>query len=180
VLSGIDDSIVCFNKGTLIECLDESGSATYLPIESLKKGDLVNVYREGGLKISHIGKRNLKNGVDTHFTKNMYKMKEAVDGFEKLVVTGGHSILVDELNEYELEHYKSINFLRGNGDIIKIKNKCLSLAGYSNKFEKIEDNEIYTYYHLVLDGEEEQYGIWANGVLTETCSKTCYFRNNLC
>jgi methionyl-tRNA synthetase len=42
-------------------------------------------------------------------------------------------------------------------------------------FEKLKDNKQYNYYHFVLennDDDEERYGIWANGALTETPSKS--------
>ena len=44
----------------------------------------------------------------------------------------------------------------------------------SKDFIKMENNNTYTYYHLVLENEGDndlRFGIWANGVLTETPSK---------
>ena len=44
----------------------------------------------------------------------------------------------------------------------------------SSLFEKIDNTNIYTYYHFTLENngnDEERYGVWANGVLTETPSK---------
>jgi hypothetical protein len=35
----------------------------------------------------------------------------------------------------------------------------------------MQDQDMYTYYHLLLennDDVEERFGIWANGILTET------------
>jgi hypothetical protein len=35
----------------------------------------------------------------------------------------------------------------------------------------MQDTNLYNYYHLLLennDDEEERFGIWANGILTET------------
>jgi hypothetical protein len=52
-----------------------------------------------------------------------------------------------------------------------IDNKRLLLSSVSDEFYAIQDNEVYTYYHLLLENnndEEERFGIWANGILTET------------
>ena len=50
-------------------------------------------------------------------------------------------------------------------------NKHLLLSSVSDEFAPMQDNGVYTYYHLLLENnhdEEERFGIWANGVLTET------------
>jgi hypothetical protein len=59
------------------------------------------------------------------------------------------------------------------GETPKIDGKSLLLSGVSNEFVKMQDSNIYTYYHLVPEnnGNDERVGIWANGVLTETPSK---------
>ena len=94
---------------------------------------------------------------------------------EDLIITGGHSILVDSLTENQLEKYKRDNIFQ-NGDN-KIDDKYLLLASYSDKFEKILDNNTYTYYHFTLENDgnnDARYGVWADGILTETPSKNYY------
>jgi hypothetical protein len=87
---------------------------------------------------------------------------------EDLIVTGGHSILVDEFSESEKEK------LNKNGVkeyIYKIDDKYLLFASASDQFVPLTDNEKYNYYHLTLENNgdgNQQFGIWANGVLTET------------
>jgi hypothetical protein len=48
------------------------------------------------------------------------------------------------------------------------------MAGYSSKFEQIQEKEKFTYYNFNLenDGDEnKRYGVYANGVLVETPSE---------
>jgi hypothetical protein len=92
---------------------------------------------------------------------------------EDLIVTGGHAILVDDLGEYEEKNEELL------GDI-KIDDKYLLLCSLSDKFEKIVDNEIYEYYHLSLENDnnnDRRFGIWANGILTETVSKNQFLKH---
>ena len=61
----------------------------------------------------------------------------------------------------------------------KISDKFLLLACFSDKFEKIENNETYNVYHLILesDDKKEQFGIYANnGILTESMNEEFYLK----
>jgi hypothetical protein len=165
---------VCFNEGTKILCLNDSGEDEYFPIENLRKGDLVKTYKHGYKKIDLIGKNTMKNSIGI-FTSCMYKMEKTEKNglIEDLIVTGGHSILVDDLGEYKEENDK----LLGSTQIID--DKYLLLACISKDFVKINNNNVYTYYHFTLenDGDDDaRFAVWANGVLTETPSKK-YFIN---
>jgi hypothetical protein len=167
----------CFNEGTKILCLNDSGEEEYIPIEKLKKGDFVKTYKHGYKKIDLIGKNTMKNiSSDIKNTLNqfafcMYKMEKTKQNglIEDLVVTGGHAILVDDLGEY-----KEANKRAFGSNVPKIDDKYLLLAGISKDFVRIKDNNVYTYYHLSLvnhGNDDQRFGIWANGILTETLSK---------
>jgi len=100
-ITGIGFSITespCFNEGTKILCLNNK-EEEYVPIENLRAGDIVKTYHYGYRKIELIGKNCLINHPDHKFTSSMYKMeKTETNGLiEDLIVTGGHSILVDDL-----------------------------------------------------------------------------------
>jgi hypothetical protein len=93
---------VCFNEGTKILCLNKNFEEEYISIEKLRKGDLVKSYKHGYRKIDLIGKNAMLN--DPCIWSNcMYKMKKNDNNglIEDLIVTGGHSILVDDLLEYK-------------------------------------------------------------------------------
>jgi hypothetical protein len=57
-----------------------------------------------------------------------------------------------------------------------IDDKYLLLSCVSKDFKKLENNNLYNYYHFVLEnsGNDERYGVWANGILTETPSKNFF------
>ena len=91
-----------------------------------------------------------------------------------LTISGGHSILVDKLTEEQLN--KQHDFLFNK----KIEDKYLLLSCFSSDFEKIEPTEeLLEIYHLCLENEdyEGQYGIWVNGILSESCSIS-HFKNH--
>ena len=166
-------SITCYDKHTKILCL-QNNIEEYITISDLKIGDLVKTYKNGYKKIELIDCRNIIQ--NTKKNSRMYQYKYSIDNFENLKVTGGHSILVDELSENEKNSQLSINFNE------RIEDKQLALAMYSSQFEEIPfQNEINTVYHLVLENEDENghYGMWASGILTESCIKK-YFNKYLC
>ena len=107
----------------------------------------------------------------------MYKMKKSEENglIVDLIVTGYHSILVDNLGEYE-EATQQIF-----GTIPMIDDKYLLLSSTSTDFVKMQDNETYTYYHFILENNldnDERFGVWSNGVLTETPSKKVFLTKN--
>ena len=77
---------------------------------------------------------------------------------EDLIITGWHSVLVNRLTPEQEEKHKELDF------IYHIDNKCLLLASVSNQFQKMENRDVYTYYNLTFetDNEDERFGIWAN------------------
>jgi hypothetical protein len=166
-----------FNEGTKILCLNNVGEEEYIPIENLRAGDFVKTYKNGYRKIDLIGKNTMINNPDK-FTECMYKMAKTEENglLEDLFVTGGHSILVDDLQEYQEESKKIF------GVIPKIEDKYFLLAGISKDFVKLKNVDVYNYYHFTLenDGDDDQrFGVWANGILTETPSKTYFLQRKL-
>jgi len=176
---------ICFNKNTKILCI-ENNEEKYIPIEKMNIYTIVKTYLHGNKRIKNIYRGEMINDPNS-WNNCMYKMKkqnfsftreiynknkfaitktETNEMIDDLIVTGGHSILVDNISKEE----EMIQDKYWNSKKYKIDDKKLLLASVSNKFEKIQDNNIYTYYHfnLINDGERRRYGIWANGVLTET------------
>ena len=158
----------CFNKGTHI--LTEQG---YVRIEDLKKGDLVKTYLHGYKGITKIGKGFGKNNNENKVL-NMHEFKGIYE--EPLIITGGHSMLVNDLGDLKEENEKWFH-----GGTYKIEDKYLLLATVSKDFKEINDGSEFEYYHLVLENEDEngQYGIWANEVLTESASEEWFVKAGL-
>ena len=104
---------------------------------------------------------------------HMYKN---VNFEEPLIITGGHSILVDDLGLFKEENEKWFH-----GGTNKIDDKYLLLATVSKDFVEIKDGSEFEYYHLLLENEDEngQYGIWANDVLTESATEEWFMKAGL-
>jgi hypothetical protein len=160
----------CFNKGTKILCMNKQLKDKYVKIELLQIGDLVKTYKHGYRKVSRVISGTLINN-PKKWNMCMYKMvKTPLNGLiENLIVTGGHSILVDAISEEEQKKYDEMGLTEFSKTTID--NKKLLLACVSDQFTPMQDTNVYTYYHLLLENnndEEERFGIWANGILTET------------
>ena len=155
---------ICYNSGTKILCvLNEI--EVYRLIEELQPGDLVKTYLHGNLPIELIKSNKMVNNPDK-WADCMYSLPS--DGFNDLIVTGGHSILKRMVND--LDSGEWVNCHRFS----KIDKLFLHRAAFCKDFKKINDTNIYTYYHLSLKGrnERQRYGIWANGVLSESTFKS--------
>jgi len=170
---GVDQSTItaaCFSEDTKILCLNLDSKEEYIPVKNLKKGDLVKTYLHGYRKINIICKGILKNNI-SKFRDCMYKMKKTDENglIEDLMVTGGHSIMVDELTKEE--HDTTVRIWK----LDQVDNKYLLMAGISDKFEQIQGDKIFKYYHFSLENDgnpDNRYGVFANGVLVETPSET--------
>jgi hypothetical protein len=167
----------CFNEGTKILSLNKNLEEEYIPIEKLRKGDLVKSYKHGYRKIDLIGKNSMINDPNT-WNVCMYKMeKTETNGLlEDVIITGGHSILVDDLGSYKTENDQLFN-----GIPQKIDDKYLLLAAVSLEFVKLENTNLYTYYHFTLENngnDDDRFGVWANGILTETPSNNQFKSHN--
>ena len=108
----------------------------------------------------------------------MYKMEKTEENglLEDLIVTGWHAIMVDDLGEFKEENDKKFGSTTPT-----IDGKHLLLSSVSTDFVKVEDTNVYTYYHFILENNEhddERFGVWANGILAETPSKNDYLTKN--
>jgi hypothetical protein len=170
----------CFNKGTQILCYDEAtNEELYKPIEELCKGQLVKTYKHGYRKIDLIGEGKFINDPNI-FHNCMYKLPKTNGMMDDLIITGYHSILVDDLDDYLNEEEIAQTKLLFGGEFQKIDNKYLLLASVSNLFTQIKDNNLYTYYHFILEGDgndDDRYGVYANGILSETPTKEIFVKH---
>jgi len=160
---------ICFRKGTSILCLVD-GEEKQVPIQKIKKGDLVKTYNHGYKKVE-----------DTEYTyssmcnklSSLYKLPMGTySGMtDDLYITGGHSLLVDKLSENERDNMSRISW---KPHLFKIADKHKLLAMYNPKMERITERD--KVYHIVLEQIDERsnysaYGVYANGVLAESCSR---------
>jgi surface protein len=159
--------IVCFLEGSKI--LTDKG---YKPIQDLRKGDLVKTIKHEYVPIDMIGKRDIYHIASTERIKDqLYKCSkdQYPELTEDLIITGCHSILVDKFTSEE-QREKTIQV---NGDTYVTDRKYRLPACADDRTSVYEVPGTYTIYHLALENDDYymNYGIYANGLLVETCSK---------
>ena len=156
---------VCFNEGTKILCL-KNGEEQYVAVEQLREGDEVKTMNHGYKKIADMRKGSFRlNGLRD---MGMYKMKKQGNMIADLEMSGLHSVLVDA---NDAKYADDIKRQRGlNNKKFYIDGKFRLRANESHEFQKMEQNE-YTIYSFALEEQQEQYGVWANGVLVETTKR---------
>jgi hypothetical protein len=112
--------------------------------------------------VHNVSKERIKNQL-YECTNDKYS-----DLFEPLVITGCHSILVDWLTQEQGE-----KTMKDFGDIYETDGKARLCAYLDEKATVYEIPGNYTIYHLALENEHYggNYGIYANGLLVESCSK---------
>jgi len=90
-----------------------------------------------------------------------------------LYLTGGHSLLVDKLT---IEQATEI--LKMEGVIFLTDNKARLFTCLEEKAVLVDEEDVEIY-HLCLENSDPDlnYGIYANGLLVETCQKSCIKKN---
>jgi hypothetical protein len=161
------NDIVCFKQGSKI--LTDKG---YICIELLKKGDLVKTLKHDFVPINMLGKREFYNpALKDRIKDQLYKcsQEQYPEVFEPLIITGCHSILIEEYKDQE-EREKTIEVV-GNTYITDDKYRLPACVDERASIYETEGNTMI--YHLALDCDDYymNYGIYANGLLVETCSK---------
>jgi hypothetical protein len=160
-------SVPCFKNDTKI--LTNKG---YCLIQDLKQGDFVKTFKNGYKKIDIIYTTKIYHPSLPERTKDqLYKcsQSEYPDLFDPLVITGNHSILVDEISNEE-QKQKTIKIL---GKICVTDTKYRLPACVDPRASVYETPGTYDIYHLALENNYNymNYAIYANGLLVETSSK---------
>jgi|LauGreDrversion4_1035100.scaffolds.fasta_scaffold67240_1 hypothetical protein len=158
--------IACFNENTKI--LTNKG---YVAIQDLRKGDLVVTLKNGYKPVDMIGYREIENVICEEKIKDKLYVctnKEYPEIVEDLIMTGCHSILVDQFKEGEREKTKEIL-----GDVFVTDGKLRLPTCVDERASPYEKEGKFTIYHIALENEDYymNYGIYANGLIVETCSK---------
>jgi hypothetical protein len=121
-----------------------------------------------------IGKREIyHNAFQKGYKDQLYKccQDQYPELLEDLIITGCHSILVD--NFIDEEQKEKVIKVNGKGKIYVTDYKYRLPACCDPRASVYEHKGIYTVYHLALDNDDYymNYGIYANGLLVETTSK---------
>lgn len=157
---------ICFLKGTYIYTKEG-----YKQIETLKKGDLVNTFKDNYVAIDTIVEEEMYHDASKPRNKGqLFKLDypEYPQLLKELYITGAHSILVGKLTEKQ-----KAQILQDYGKVFAT-DLFDRLPAYIDERAKVhEESGTYTIYHLALENENmhSNYGIFANGLLVESLSK---------
>jgi hypothetical protein len=162
---------VCFLEGTKILAFIDN-KETYAPIQTLRKGDLIKTSMDGYKAIDTIGYSTINNpGHDQRIKDRLYKCSQDKypELIEDLVLTGGHSILVNELTDKQREET-----IKCSNDIFVTDEKYRLFAFLDDRTKPYTIEGQHTIWHLALENDNYywNYGIYANGLLVETASKS--------
>ena len=164
----------CFKEDTKI--LTDKG---YVAIQDLRKGDMVKTLHDDYKAIAMIGSEEIHHNSKDERNRNQlfkYSSTNHPEVFEDLVITGGHSVLVDSLHENEEKETKQWI----NECDMKVDNKCRLLAFVDETCDIYEVDGPHTIYHFALEGDyHKNYGVYANGLLVEACSQY-YLKEHSC
>jgi hypothetical protein len=169
----------CFKEGTKILC-QENGIDIYKPIETLMPGTLVKTSRDGYKKVEVLGQGTIQNPGNVERSENrLYTCTKAnyPEITEDLFITGCHSILVNKISDKQRE--ETIKHL---GRIFVTDKKYRLMACLDDRAEPFASQGQYTIYHIALEDPDElrNFGVYANGLLVETCSlKTLKNKSNM-
>jgi hypothetical protein len=158
-------NVVCFKEGAQI--LTNDG---YRPVEQLRKGDLIQTVEHGFLAIDMIGKREIVHEALNERIENQLYRCNHEDVFDELIITGCHSILVEDFFS-EDQRDKTMEYNKGR--VFITDNHYRLPAFLDDRASVYEPAGTYTIYHFALENEDYymNYGVYANGLLVETCSK---------
>ena len=169
----------CFLEGTQILCLKDDVE-TYLPIETMRTGTLVKTTHDGYKKVELIGKNDIVNpGHNERAEGRLYKLSPSKypELKDDLFITGAHSVLVDTITDKERE-----GLTAHLGNIFVTDRKYRLTAMVDQRAEPWSSEGKYTIWHFALEHEDIRmnYGVYANGLLVETCSiNTMRTKSNL-
>jgi hypothetical protein len=161
------DKVVCFKEDSLI--LTDQG---YVPVQDLRKGDLVRTFKHGFVPVYMIVKKEIYHPASQERIKDqLYQCstENYPDLFEPLVITGCHSILVKKFVD-DAQKQKTDEVLNG----IYVTDKHYRLPACVDERATVYDKPgNHTIYHFALENDDYlmNYGIYANGLLVETSSK---------
>lgn len=146
-----------------------NGLETLVPIMDLKTGDLIKTYMHGFKPIKLIGKTIMRN--------NPNDFKNCIYVKDDIAITGGHFLLVDESyisTDIKLDFDWWYKYER------KIDDKLIMLACHDTTFKPLMDTNIYTIYHIVLEGTNDRYGIYVGEqqLLSESTNEDTFIKTN--
>jgi hypothetical protein len=166
--------IPCFLEGSkILQFNPETQTEQYVPIETLRPGDLIKTSRSGYKAISHIGKKDLPDPAtnpdkrDRLYVFDSKWADNTSENFGPLCLTGRHCLLHTKLSESEIEKVKQFT-----GDIFITENKYRVPAYLDARRKPYTKTDPVVIWHFALENDNiyKNYGVMANGLLVESSS----------
>ena len=160
---------ICFKEGSQILCLID-GVDKYIPVESMTPGTLVKTALNGYKPVALIGFSKLYNpGNGTKSIHHLVKCTPAKypELTEDLIITGSHSILVDDISDKQRADLTELA-----GRIFITDDKYRLMACLDDRSEPYDKEGLFTIWHFALEHTQYtwNYGVYANGLLVESTS----------
>ena len=161
----------CFLEGSKILRMNvDAYDEEYVAIETLREGDLIKTSCSGYVPIKHIGYKTIPNPTDDPNKRNrLYRFPKSISRqmIADLYITGEHCVLYkdlsDTLKERVYEHMGDIYITEESYRVPA----CLDVRALPYKGEGP-----VTIWHFALENPDvtHNYGVYANGLLVESCS----------
>jgi len=162
-----DSGLACVHETTDFLCYIDN-EEKYINIKDIKPGFLVKTYKEGYVKVKHIFRQRCFNSEKNVMSKFFVMDKSKNDLLTKdLIITGGHSILVDEITEEQHNKMKSTGI-----KYLSVYDKYKLVTFFNDDFVGKTDKSEERVYLLVLEADDDHkvYGAYVNGgMIIETC-----------
>jgi hypothetical protein len=161
----------CFLQGTkILRMNQETDDEEYVPVETLRRGDIIKTVNHGYKAIELIGKREIPAplAIGNKSSRLYWFRKSKISGLrEDLCVTGDHCILhksiTDAKKDQVFEYMKDIYITEGHYRVP---------AFLDDRSEPYEDSSPAIIWHFALENPNiyHNYGVYANGLLVESSS----------
>jgi len=148
----------------------ETDDEEYVPVETLRRGDLIKTVNHGYKAIELIGSREIPTPLDVSkkSSKLYWFRKSKISGLrEDLCVTGDHCILHKTITDEKKDQV--FGYM---GDIYITEGHYRVPAFLDDRADAYEDSAPVTIWHFALENPNiyHNYGVMANGLLVESSS----------
>jgi len=145
----------------------ETDTEEYVPVETLRRGDLIKTAQSGYKAVQIIGYKTIENRTDSDDVKNrLFLFKKSGLMTEDLCVTGEHCTLHKSLTDDKLEQVRDYM-----GDIYVSEGYYRVPSHLDERAEPYSKSGPMRIWHFALEHENVHwnYGVFANGLLVESC-----------
>jgi hypothetical protein len=162
--------VTCFGENTRIMCFVD-GQEQELMVQDIRNGVLVKTLGSGYKPVCMIGTNKMMNlGNDERVEERLYvcKKENYTELTEDLIITGCHSVLVDDITEEQRN-----KIMDKFGRIMVTEGKYRLTAAMDERAFPHNCAGEFNIYHFALEHDVyvANYGVYANGLLVESCSK---------